>query len=70
MFNHTDQAITFVEKLESIYPKLKDGGFELLRSGPSNKDLVVITPPASGYSVPYLRESDKQWPTSDHCRNL
>ena len=55
--NRTDQAITFVEKLESIYPKLKDGGgFELLRSGPSNKDLVVITPLASGYSVPYLRE--------------
>ena len=58
VFNRRDQAITFVEKLESIYPKLKDGGgFELLRGGPSNKDLVVITPPASGYSVPFLRES-------------
>ena len=58
VFNLRDQAIAFVEKLESIYPKLKDaGGFELLRSGPSNKDLVVITPPASGYSVPFLRES-------------
>lgn len=58
VFNRRDQAITFVVKLESIYPKLKDGGgFELLRSGPSNKDLVVITPPASGYSVPFLRES-------------
>ena len=58
VFNLRDQAIAFVEKLESIYPKLKDAsGFELLRSGPSNKDLVVITPPASGYSVPFLRES-------------
>ena len=58
MFNCRDQAITFIEKLESIYPKLKEGsGFELLRSGPSNKDLMVIMPPASGYSVPYLHES-------------
>ena len=58
VLNRRDQAIAFVEKLESIYPKLKEGsGFELLRSRPSNKDLVVITPPASGYSVPFLRES-------------
>ena len=41
-----------MEKLESVYPKLKEaGGFEILRSGPSNKDLVVINPPASGHSV-------------------
>lgn len=33
--------------------KLKTGGFELLRSGSSNKDLVVITPPPSGDSVPF-----------------
>lgn len=46
-----------MEKLELVYPKLKEaGGFEILRSSPSNKDLV-INPPASGYSIPFLRES-------------
>ena len=31
--NRRDQAIAFVEKSESVYPKLKDaGGFELLRA--------------------------------------
>lgn len=49
--------MAFVEKIESVYPKLKDaGGFELLRSGPSSKDLIVINPPASGYTVPFLKE--------------
>jgi len=58
VFHRKDQPLAFAEKVESVYPKLKDaGGFELLRSGPSNKDLVVITPPASGYSVAFLRES-------------
>ena len=45
-------------KLESVYLKLKEAsGFEILQSGPSNKDLVVINPPAVGYSVPFLKES-------------
>ena len=30
---------------------------DILRSGPPNKDLVVINPPASGYSVPFLKKS-------------
>ena len=34
-------------KLESVSLKLKEAsGFEILQSGPSNKDLVVINPPA------------------------
>lgn len=42
------------KKVESVYQKIKDaGGFKLLRSGSSNKDLVVITPPPSGDSVPF-----------------
>ena len=58
VFHRKDQPLAFAEKVESVYPKLKDaGGFELLRSGPSNIDLVVITPPASGYSFAFLRES-------------
>ena len=58
VFHRKDQALAFVEKLESVYPKLNEaGGFEILRSGPSNKDLVVINPPASGHSVLFLRES-------------
>ena len=58
VFNHRDQAITFIEELESVYPKLKDGGgFELLRTSPSNKERMVITPLASVYSGPFLRES-------------
>lgn len=57
VFNRNDQASAFMEKIESVYPKLENaGGFELLWSGPF-KDLVVITPPPSGYSVPFLRES-------------
>ena len=33
VFHRKDQALAFVEKLESVYPKLKEaGGFEILRS--------------------------------------
>ena len=46
------------EKLESVYPKLKDaGGFELLRMGSPNAKLFLINPPAGGYSVPFLRDT-------------
>ena len=52
------QPLAFAKKVESVYQKIKDaGGFELLRSGSSNKDLVVITPPPSGDSVPFWCDS-------------
>ena len=57
-FGRNDNAHAFVLKIETVYPKIKaGGGFELLRSGVSNKELVLITPPSSGYTVPFLRES-------------
>ena len=58
VFKKTDGAVALIDKIEAVYPKLKEaGGFELLRSGPiSNKDLMVITPPASGYTVPFLNK--------------
>ena len=48
------------KKLEEEYPKLSQGGgFELMRTGHqgSNTTLTTIIPPASGYSVPFLRDS-------------
>lgn len=49
-------AIELKHKLEEVYPKLASGGgFEILRRGMSN-ELVLIDPPPSGYSVPFLRE--------------
>ena len=58
VFHREEQPLAFAKKVESVYQKLKDaGGFELLRSGSSNKDLVVITPPPSGNSVPFRCES-------------
>ena len=45
-------------KLESVYPKLiQGGGFEILRSGSPTSKLSLITPPAGGYSVPFLWDS-------------
>ena len=56
VFHRKDQPLASAEKMESVYPKLINaGGFELLRRGPSNKDLVAITPPASGYSSFFRR---------------
>ena len=44
-------------KLEAVYPKLKDGGgFDILRRGVQASELIMIKPPRSGYSVPYLRD--------------
>ena len=48
------------KKLEEEYPKLSQaGGFEIMRTGHqgSNTILTTITPPASGYSVHFLRDS-------------
>lgn len=57
-FGRNDNAYAFVLKVETVYPKIKaGGGFELLRSDVSNKELVLIAPPPSGYTLPFLRES-------------
>ena len=57
VFGNKDGALKLKSTLESFYPKLKfGGGFEILRSG-SNNELILIPVPATGYSVPYLRDS-------------
>ncbi len=57
-FGLNDDASAFIAKVEAVYPKIKTGGgFDLLRSGATNKELMLITPPLSGYTVPFLRES-------------
>ena len=57
-FHKNYDAHQVKEKLEETYPKLATGGgFELLRSSVSPRDLDVIVPPTCGYSVPFLRDS-------------
>ena len=57
--------------LEGVYPKLnKGGGFELLRSGHPCTSLVIISPPVSGYSVPFLRDSAGLGQTLAYIRPL
>ena len=49
----------FQQKLYEEYPKLKEvGGFVIMRTGldGSNNVLTVVPSPASGYSVPFLRD--------------
>ena len=56
VFGNKDGAIEVTKKLEAAYPKLKaGGGFEILRSG-MGSSLAFVPPPATGYSVPYLRD--------------
>ncbi len=51
-------ASEVMTELIKAYPKLEEGGgFELLRSGNGLRDLVLITPPPGGYSVPFLKDS-------------
>ena len=58
VFGRSDDASTFMEKVETVFPKLKHGdGFEILQSGVLQKDLMVLTPPPSGYSVPFIQDS-------------
>ena len=58
VFKCNASALELRTVLESVYPKLCGaGGFELLRSGHPCTALVLITPPATGYSVPFLRDS-------------
>ena len=58
-FHKDSNAIGVKAKLEEVYPRLvSGGGFEILRSGLSPKDLYLLTPPSnSGYSVQFLRDS-------------
>ena len=56
VFGNKDEAIEVSKKLEAAYPKLKaGGGFEILRSG-IGSSLSFVSPPATRYSVPYLRD--------------
>ena len=59
-FHNKAKLAEFRQKLEEAFPKLcEGGGFEIMRTGHqgSNSSLTTITPPASGYSVPFLRDS-------------
>ena len=57
VFGSKDTAKLVQEKLENAFPKLSHGGgFEILRSDATVKELVIIRPPANvGYAVPFLR---------------
>ena len=56
-FGNRDDAPTFKRIMEDAYPKLKEGGgFELLRSGARPGELLLIKPPPSGYTLPFLRD--------------
>ena len=56
VFGNKDGSVDVSKKLEAAYPKLKaGGGFEILRSGIGNS-LAFLHPPATGYSVSYLRD--------------
>lgn len=57
VFGNRDDAPTFKRKMEDAYPKLKlGGGFDLLRSGVRPGELLLIKPPSSGYTVPFLMD--------------
>ncbi len=56
--NWKANAIYVKTKLEDVFPKLTNsGGFDILRLGPQTSELVLIKPPRSGYSVPFLRDA-------------
>ena len=58
VFHCEASSIDVKTKLESVYPKLiQGGGFEILRSGSPSFKLSLITPPTGGYSVPFLWDS-------------
>ena len=58
VFSSKGSFVDVKEKLEIVYPKLKDGGgFELLRMGSPNAKLALINPSAGGYSMPFLRDA-------------
>ena len=58
MIKCNDSAFDVQRVLQGVYPKLSQaGGFELLRIGDARTSLVLITPPVTDYSVPFLRDS-------------
>lgn len=59
VFGSKDRAKKVQERLEITFPKLTEGGgFEILRSGVTPRELVLVRPPPQiGYSVPFLRDS-------------
>ena len=64
VFSSKGSFVDAKEKLESVYPKLKDaGGFELLRMGSPNAKLFLINPPAAGYW-----DLARHWPTFGHSK--
>ena len=57
-------------KLETTDHKLVEGGgFEILRCG-RRSDLVVVTPPTAGYSVPFLRDQSELAQALAYVRHL
>lgn len=57
VMNCRGTAVDVKKDLERVFHKLKEsGGFELLRSGVPATSLSLLSPPAGGYSVPYLRD--------------
>lgn len=60
MFSLSSRCHGFKSTTGRVYPKLKESeGFEILRRGAQTSDLVLIQPPRSGYSVPFLRDSSE-----------
>ena len=57
IFNQDGDAKHVAEKLQGMFPKLKDcGGFEVLRSQGPKEVLRLVSPPCTGYSVPFFRD--------------
>ena len=59
-FSNKAKFAEFRQKIVEAFPKLSEGGgFEIMRTGHdgSNTALTTITPPPTGYSVPFLRDS-------------
>ena len=68
-------AVDVLKVLENVYPKLQQsGGFELFRSRSPASMLSLISPSASGYSVPFLRDAAgllaRHWLTSGCCKKF
>lgn len=60
VFHCKASSIDVKTKLESVHPKvIQGGGFEILRSGSPSSKVSLITPPARGYSVSFLRDSTR-----------
>ena len=71
-FHKKDNATNVKQKLEAAYPRLAaGGGFEILRSGLSPKDLYLITQPSScGYTASFLRDTSGLGQAIAHIRPI